>query len=100
MPEQSQPRQASPRKGEHLVTLLVVLISLVAWSWNAWVVFHSPSSLLASQHIWNAATHWPILSFVIGFLLGCWSDFRSWIRRHPLGAAYLAVVLGHLSWRF
>jgi len=87
-------------KGEHVVTGLVILISGIAWGWNAWVLFESPTSLLASQYVWNAATRWPILPFVAGLALGSWAEFRSWIRKHPIGAAYLAVVLGHLAWRF
>jgi hypothetical protein len=83
---------------DRVITLLVVLFSLCGWGWNSYISFFNGSGELTSKHVHDFVTRFPIVVIPIMFGLGCWPGFRQWLKNHPWGLAYLAMICGHMFW--
>lgn len=83
------------------ITFLVVAISVPLWCYNIYAVnIAPPGTWLVSQNIGWTIAHWPVAGIMPCILLACWSDFRTWMRRHYWGSVYLWGVLIHLTWTY
>jgi hypothetical protein len=83
---------------DRVITIIVIVVSVVAWYWNIRITFLGGEGRLVSSYTHHLATKWPIITLPVFFCLGAWGGFRRWLVNHPVGLAYLAIILGHVFW--